>query len=193
MLLRPTASAHLGLTERCSAGGEHGRRVASASGTSGRGSAGAAGRAACALGGGSAGLATSCRWPCHLCQVPLHKRLRDPPAIRHLNPLLVGPSPHHGRVTDAVAARAGGECGGCASEVVAVTGRPAPVDRGGVSGCGGAGHGSLGAVGSAYRRSRGRLSPPEMAARANRRDPASAALISARWPQVRTEEPETGI
>ena len=51
----------------------------------------------------------------------------------------------------------------------------------------------MGAGGSADRRSRGRLSLPEMAARANRRDPASTALVSARWPQVRTEEPETGI
>src|SRR5512135_2195924 len=96
-------------------------------------------------------------------------------------------------VTDAVAARAGRGCRGCASEVVAFTGRPAPVGGGWVGGCGGAGDEPAGAASSVDRRSTGRLSPPEMAARANRRDPVSMALVSARWPQVSTEEPETGI
>src|SRR5512144_457993 len=97
-------------------------------------------------------------------------------------------------VTDAVAAPAGRGCRGCVSEVAALTGRPATVGGGGLGGCGGAEDEPAGAASSADRRSRGRLSPPEMAAaRAHRRDPVSTALVSARWLQVSTEEPETGI
>src|SRR5512144_3393485 len=97
-------------------------------------------------------------------------------------------------VTDGVVARAGTERRGCASEVVALSGRPATVGGGGVGGCGGAGGETAGAARSADCRSTGRLSPPEMAAtRAHRRDAVSTALVSARWPQVRTEEPETDM
>src|SRR5512144_309694 len=96
-------------------------------------------------------------------------------------------------VSDAVAARAGTECRGCTSEAVALTHGPGNVGEGRVGSCGGAGDETAGAGGSADRRSTRRLSQPEMAARANSRDPVSTTLVSARWPQVSTEAPATGI